>query len=172
MIDPWPKTWLKRALAAVWLFELRLRRAFARRREPARWAISGTCACCGGCCVEPSIRVGRLTWFLPTLRALFLWWQQRVNGMELLRTERQLKIFVFSCSHYDRATKRCDSYDSRPGMCRDYPRLMEEHAWPQLLENCSYGVRALGQEGLRASIDATDLPEEKKAELRRKLRLE
>jgi len=172
VIDTWPKTWLKRSLAAVWLFELRLWRFFGRRRERPRWSITGSCSCCGGCCEEPSIHVGRLTWFLPSLRALFLAWQKHVNGLELLRAERQPRIFVFRCTHFDPATRRCDSYASRPGMCRDYPVLMEEHAWPQLLDACSYRVHALGQEKLAASIDATDLPEEKKAELRRKLRLE
>jgi hypothetical protein len=170
--DSWPQSLLKRALAAIWLFELRLWRRLARRRQPRRWSITGNCGSCGACCEEPSIHVGRLTWFLPTLRALFLAWQRRVNGLELLRADRETHIFVFRCTHFDPATRRCDSYAARPGMCRDYPVLMEEHAWPQLLDGCSFRVRALGQEKLRASIDATDLPEEKKAELRRRLRLD
>lgn len=172
MIDPWPKSLLKRALAAAWLFELRLWRRLHRRRAPARWAITGACGSCGQCCVEPSIHVGALTWFVPSLRALFLAWQRRINGLELLQADRPTRTFVFRCTHYDPATRRCDSYASRPGMCRDYPLLMEEHAWPELLDGCTHRVVALRGEGLRASIDATDLPEEKKAELRRKLRLE
>ena len=162
----------KRVLAAIWLFELWFRRRWARRKEPARWTITGSCCACGACCEEPCVHVGKFTWFLPTLRTLFLAWQKHVNGWELLRTDRQLKIFVFRCTHFDPATRRCDSYRSRPGMCRDYPVLMEDHAWPQLLDGCAFQVRAVGQGKLRQSIDATDLPEEKNAELRRRLRLE
>lgn len=163
---------LKRALAALWLLELRARRALARRRDPRRWAITGACSSCGACCEEPSIHVGTLTWYVPLLRALFVAWQRLVNGLVYVRADRQAHVFVFRCTHFDPATRRCDSYASRPGMCRDYPALMEDHAWPQLLDGCSFKVAALGQERLRASIDATDLPEEKKAELRRRLRLE
>jgi Fe-S-cluster containining protein len=59
---------------------------------------------------------------VPSLRRVFLWWQRVVNGFELKATHARERTFVFTCTHFDEATRLCDSYGSRPGLCRDYPR--------------------------------------------------
>jgi Fe-S-cluster containining protein len=167
MIDGIAKSLLKRLVAWLWRVEL----AVGRRLAPRRWELSGSCNGCGACCVEPSICVGVLTWRLPTLRRLFLFWQRHVNGFELLRVERETRTFVFRCAHYQADTRRCDSYRRRPAMCRDYPRVHLDSAWPDLFDGCGYSVRSLNA-GLREQIDATGLSAESKAELKKKLRLD
>jgi hypothetical protein len=87
---------------------------------------------CGTCCEAPAIRVGRATWYLPTLRRLFLWWHETVNGFALQSTNRTERTFVFACAHFDWDARRCDSYESRPGMCRDYPRALLDQSAPVL----------------------------------------
>ncbi len=39
-----------------------------------------------------------------------------------LRAERGGYESILSCNHFDRENRRCDSYTTRPGWCRDYPR--------------------------------------------------
>ena len=79
-----------------------------------------------------------LTWYFPTARRLFLWWQRRVNQFELTETKVADRVFVFRCDHFDRESRRCDSYQSRPGMCRDYPRVLLDQADPQFFRECGY----------------------------------
>jgi uncharacterized protein len=163
---------LKRLIVALWRVEFWLRRGWARLRGRRRWQLVGSCRQCGRCCVEPSIAGGLLTWFLPPVRSFFLAWQARINGFVLHACDEETRSFSFTCTHYDPATKRCDSYGSRPAMCRDYPRLLLEQPWPVLFDECGFRVRLLRSEGLRAQIDATSLSDAAKAELRRKMRLE
>jgi Fe-S-cluster containining protein len=163
---------LKQALAALWLFELWLRRKVRALGRARHWELSGSCNSCGECCRESSIQVSFVTFRFPLARRLFLFWQRLANGFELVSSEPATRTFVFRCTHFDAQTCRCDIYASRPGMCRDYPRLLLEQGWPELFEKCGYKIRARNAEKMRASIDATSLPEEKKAELRKKLRLE
>jgi len=106
---------LRRLVAALWRVDL----AIAHRLRRPRWELTGACAGCGACCVQPSIQVGVLTWWLPLLRRLFLAWQRHVNGLTLQSTERATRTIVFRCPHYDPATRRCDSHASRPAMCRE-----------------------------------------------------
>jgi hypothetical protein len=122
--------------------------------------------------VEPTIYASPIIWHLHIARWLFLWWQRRVNGFDLLREEASSHDLIFRCTHYDPASLRCDSYASRPSMCRDYPRVLLDQPWPELFETCGYRVRARRPERLRAGIEATSLSPEAKAELRRKLRLD
>jgi Fe-S-cluster containining protein len=112
-----------------------------------------------------------MTWYLPIVRRLLLSWQRRVNGFELRGQDTSSHDLVFRCTHYDPVGKRCDSYASRPGMCRDYPHFLLGQPWPELFETCGYRVHVRKPEGLRASIEATSLSPEAKAELCRKLRL-
>ena len=118
------------------------------------------------------IRVGRLLWFFPTPQRLFLAWQARVNGFRLRERDRAGRAFVFTCAHFDPATRRCDSYDSRPFLCRDYPRALLDQPWPELFEGCGFRPVARDAARQRAALEAGGLPPEKLAELRRRMRLE
>ena len=129
-----------------------LRRAWSRRRGTARYRLGGACAACARCCEAPSIQVGRLLWHLPTPRAAFLAWQRHVNGFECVGRERATRSFVFRCTHFDRVSRRCDSYDTRPFLCRDYPRLQLEAAVPDLFEECGHRPLAVDAEGLRREL--------------------
>lgn len=167
-----PATALLKLLARLcWSAELGVRRALGRLREKPRWKLEGSCNGCGRCCEEPTLAVPALFWKLPLTKALVLWWQRRVNGFELLGEDREGNALSFRCSHCDPRSGSCDSYRSRPGICRDYPRVLLDQAWPELFPGCGFHLRALGAEGLRLGIEQSGLPEEKKAELRRKLRL-
>lgn len=122
-------------------------------RAPPRHQLTGSCEGCGRCCEAPSISVGRLIAGMPWLRRGFLWWQAHINGFELTRFERAHRVFVFTCTHYDAVTRACDSYDSRPGICRDYPVSLLDQDAPQLFEECSYTLSLVGAHGLAKAID-------------------
>jgi hypothetical protein len=160
--------------AARWHYgaNLRLHRALLRARGERPWTLAGECRRCAACCEAPAIAVGRMAWSMPILRRLFLAWQRRVNGFELVATEPRARLFVFRCSHFDTAARSCDSYDSRPGMCRDYPRLLLWQANPQLLPRCGYRAAAPNAAGLRASLEPLPLTPEQREKLRQGLRLD
>ena len=115
---------------------------------------------------------GRLVWSVPSARRLFLAWHRRVNGFELASTDSRARAFVFRCTHFDRGTRSCDSYDSRPAMCRDYPRLLMWQADPDLLPGCGYRPIAPNAASLRASLERLDLSPGQRERLRRGLRLD
>jgi len=171
MRDAVARSLLKRLVALLWRVDLQLRPGIARLFRKPRWELAGACNSCGACCVEPSIHVGFFTWRLPTLRRLFVAWQRRVNGFELAALDRRSRTLVFRCTHYDPARHRCDSYASRPAMCRDYPRALLQDAWPEFFEGCGHRARSTNL-GLRAQIDGTALSEDEKAALKKKLRLD
>src|SRR5262249_41512630 len=115
---------LKRVARLHFDLNLAVVRAYGRLRRRPSFVLGGDCKRCAACCEAPAIRVGFFTFYLPTLRRLFLWWQRRVNGFELVHRDPATRVFTFRCTHFDRTTRACDSYGSRPGMCRDYPRLL------------------------------------------------
>ena len=153
-----------RANLAVW-------RAWRRLRGDRPYRLGGSCHLCAQCCEAPAIRVGRLVWFLPTQRRLFLWWQRAVNGFELVSTERASRVFVFRCTHFDTVTRRCDSYSSRPGMCRDYPGAILDQAHPEMFAGCGYYPIAPNAEGLSLALRRLPLSAEQSEKLRRGLHL-
>ena len=112
-----------------------------------------------------------MLWSLPWTQQVFLAWQKHVNGFELVRRERETRALVFRCTHFDRATRTCDSYDSRPGMCRDYPRLLLWQPHPELLPGCGYRAVAPNAAGLKRSLDELDLTPEQRKKLDKGLRL-
>ena len=146
-------------------------RVLRRARGEQPWRLQGSCRRSGACCEAPAIAVGRLVWSLPSARRLFLGWQRRVNGFELASVDARAHVFVFRCSHFDPATRSCDSYDSRPGMCRDYPRLLLWQPNPETLPPCGYRATPPNAAGLRLSIDRQELTPAQREKLRRGLRL-
>jgi uncharacterized protein len=166
---------LRRTLkrVALWHFEINLglHRALLRLRGERPFLLSGSCRRCASCCEAPAIAVGRAFWFLPAARTLFLAWQRHVNGFELVERQRRGRVFVFRCTHFDRENRSCDSYLSRPGMCRDYPRLILWQGHPEFLPSCGYGARAPNTTGLKAELARLDLSAEQRERLTRGLDL-
>ncbi len=145
-----------------------LARAFGRR--PYR--LAGDCRACGACCESPSIRVGWLTWYFPLWRRLFLAWHAGINGFVLRQADRAERTFVFRCTHFDPVGRRCDSYASRPGMCRDYPRVQLWAEPPQMLPGCGYRPVARGGKRMLDVLTQQPLTDAQREELKRRLFLE
>ncbi len=162
----------KALVRGVMALELGVRRAVSRVRGRPRWALGGTCGGCARCCEAPTLRTGLLVARLPTLRRLFLAWQRHINGWESVAVDRPRRLFTFRCTHFDPATRRCDSYDSRPTACRDYPRALLAQPWPELFEGCGFRVVDADREARLAKLRESGLSPEALAETARRLRLE
>jgi hypothetical protein len=160
--------------AALVCFGVSLRMSrWQRRGEGATpYDLGGSCQGCGTCCEAPAIRVGRATWYLPTLRRLFLWWHETVNGFVLQSTNNIERTFVFACGHFDWQGRRCDSYESRPGMCRDYPRALLDQPSPALFPSCGYRAVATNRGELVRILEGRNLGAERLAKLKKGLYLE
>jgi uncharacterized protein len=162
---------VKRVAFLAFRADLALHRALRRARGERPWTLGGACRRSGACCEAPAIAVGRLTWSLPRVRRLFLAWQRRVNGFELVSADARARVFVFRCAHYDRETRSCDSYDSRPGACRDYPRSLMWQPDPEMLPPCGHRASPPNAPGLGTSIERLDITAAQREKLRRGLRL-
>jgi Fe-S-cluster containining protein len=172
MRDPAPLRAFKRVVRLFVALDLALFRQVEKARGRLRFDLAGDCARCAACCEAPPIQVGWITWYLPTLRRLFIAWQRRVNGFELRAIDAQQRVLTFECTHFDRATRRCDSYDSRPTMCRDYPRLLLHHPHPEMLAGCGYRPRARDARRYLDVLDQQAMTEEQRARLKKDLFLE
>lgn len=171
MRDGWVRRSVKAIARRMYELQITTARALGRLRGGPRFRLEGTCEGCGQCCKSPSLRVDPLTYHLRIIRTPMLAWQRTVNGFEFKHREREGRLLVFRCTHYDPETKRCDSYDSRPGICRDYPALLLSQPWPELFEECTHRLVSIGDRGLREQLQNVDLPDEAREELERKLRL-
>ena len=76
-----------------------------------------------------------------------------VNGFVLVAHEPRQRVLLFRCTHFEPVTRACDSYASRPGMCRDYPRLMLWQPGPEFLPGCGYRAIAPNAQGLRLALE-------------------
>lgn len=164
---------LKRVALAHFCLNVGVTRRFRRWRhgEPP-YTLGGTCGGCAACCEAPAIRASAPVWYLRTLRRAFLWWQERVNGFVLVRASAAERVFVFRCTHFDPASRRCDSYATRPGMCRDYPRGLLDQPRPELFPGCGYRPVARGREQWLAALQARGVPEGQIDKLKKGLFLE
>jgi len=115
------------------------------------------------------ITVHPVSFHLKSLRLPFLWWHRQVNGFELIDVDRPSHTFMFRCTHYDSETRHCDSYDSRPGMCRDFPRLQLYSAAPGFLPECGYRAVAGDAELIRECLRGLHLPPDKLAAVEKQL---
>lgn len=163
---------LKRAALAAFHLDLAFERGRRRTRESLAFELGGDCRKCARCCDAPAISVFWPVRRFRTLRGLFLAWQKHVNRFHLVREDKQLKAFVFRCDHFDRKTRRCDSYETRPGMCRDYPRRLLYQPEPVMLDGCGYRPIAIGASRMAASLKKYNLTEEQMAKLKKGLFLE
>jgi uncharacterized protein len=159
---------------ALLCFETSLRLSlWQRRQEGAKpYELGGSCQGCGTCCEAPAIRVGWATWYLPSLRLIFLWWHERVNRFHLQSTSYAERTFVFTCDHFDLHSRRCDSYESRPGMCRDYPRALLHQPTPVLFPSCGYKALAANRRDLVQILEGQNLGAERLSSLKRDLYLD
>lgn len=168
--------WLRRAVKrlALWSFDLNILvyRGLARIRGRERFVLGGDCGRCAQCCEAPAIAVGRLVWFLPSARSVFLRWQRLVNGFELVSRDVSAHLFVFRCSHFDAQAGACDSYDSRPGMCRDYPRNLMAQSGPEFLPGCGYRAVDVRGDAMLRALQAARVTPLQVRKLRRGLHLD
>ena len=166
---------VRRTVKAVarwaWQVDLAAHRAWRRFRGERPYRLGGSCASCARCCEQPGIAVGRFTWHVPALRAVFVAWQRHVNGFLLVGRRRQGRVLLFQCTHFDPAMRRCDSYASRPGMCRDYPRLLLWQASPEMLPGCGYRPIAPNAARFLRVLDGHELSPTQRERLERDLHL-
>lgn len=162
---------IKRFARIRYAIDLGLTRKVRARREPPRYRLTGSCNACGRCCERPTIQVSPWTLRFPALRALLLAWHRWVNGFELVGEDRARGLVAFRCTHYDAVTKQCDSYETRPGMCRDYPRPLLDAAVPDFFAECGYAAIDTQAAMLREALDKVQLDQGRRDELYRKLKI-
>ncbi|MEO8362093.1 MAG: YkgJ family cysteine cluster protein [Vicinamibacteria bacterium] len=168
MRDNLPRRILKRIALAF--FELDL--SFERKKEKAVYDLGGSCQSCARCCEAPAIIVFWPVRRFRSVRAIYLSWQKHVNRFHFVRDDRDTHAFVFRCEHFDRRTRRCDSYETRPGICRDYPRGLMYQPNPEMLDGCGYRPIALGASKMMNALKKQNLSEEQMEKLRKGLFLE
>ena len=169
MKDGFFRRTIKRISRWNYMLNLGAYRRWRRFRGDQFYMLAGDCRKCAKCCEEPSIAVGRVLWYLPIIRSWFIWWQRVVNGFVLKRKVREGFVFVFDCTHFDRETRLCDSCDSRPAMCRDYPRLLLQDSDPDFFPECGFRPRHPRAQEMLDELKSQGLSEEKRKELARKL---
>ena len=163
---------VKKLALGVYNVRLALHRIPKRARGDIPYDLGGACVLCAKCCEEPGIQVGLLTWYFPLFQRAFLVWHRHVNGFEMATKSRTDRAFLFRCTHFDSKTRRCDSYHSRPGMCRDYPRALLEQANPELFEGCGFKPVARDRAGLLRALEEQPLSDAQRARLKKDLYLE
>jgi uncharacterized protein len=163
---------VKRVARGLFDLDLAVEHVVRRWRGERPYRLGGECGRCARCCEAPAIHVSRPLWHFGPLRRSFLWWQERVNQFHLVEARPGSRTFVFRCAHFDPEARACDSYDSRPGICRDYPRLQLWQANPEFLPGCGYRAVAPNAASLRAALAAQPLTTTQRERLRRGLRLE
>lgn len=168
MKDGLTRRFIKRIALLRYAVDLGITR---RLRGPSHFDLRGACQGCGRCCETPSIPVRPLFFRLRITRWCILTWHHVVNGFEYLDEDRKSHVFVFRCTHFDPTTRRCDSYESRPGLCRDYPRNLLYSSDPDLFSECGFYAVHRNADRFRDALDRLDLPPEKLAELQDKLHL-
>jgi Fe-S-cluster containining protein len=163
---------LKRIALAHFYLSAGLSRWLLKLKDEPRFTLGGTCGGCAACCEAPAIRASLPVWYLRSFRRAFLFWQERVNGFQLVRTVPRDRLFVFRCSHFDPVRRRCDSYATRPGMCRDYPRGLLYQPAPELFAGCGYRAVARGRERWVQDLESRGLSPEQMRRLKKGLYLE
>jgi Fe-S-cluster containining protein len=163
---------IKAAALGLFYVDLGVSRGLAWLRGDRPHRLAGQCRGSAECCEEPGIAVSRAVWHVPSLRRLYVWWQETVNGFVLSGELRQGRVLLFRCTHFDWESRRCDSYESRPGMCRDYPRVLLSQPAPRMLPGCGYRPLARNAERLARALEARKLDPQTLARLKRELYLE
>ncbi|MCJ8329155.1 MAG: YkgJ family cysteine cluster protein [Lentisphaeria bacterium] len=147
--------------------DLTISRFFQGKPE---FVLKGECNGCGACCKNPTIQVFPPLFYFKSIRWCMIKWHKHINGFEYIDANRKEKYLIFTCSHLDSETMQCDSYSSRPGICRDYPYKLLYSPTPEFLEECSYYAEYENAESLNEALDELDLPEDKIQEIKEKLK--
>jgi hypothetical protein len=168
-----PGRYLLKRVALVLFYTNRLpQRLWERWRGRSTYGLAGTCQRCALCCERPTLRLNALFWHVRWLRQALLAWQAHVNRFHLVETQRAARLLVFRCAHFDERTRRCDSYASRPGMCRDYPRGLLQQALPEFLPGCGYRPVLRRAASMRRALERQGLSPEQRERLTRELLLD
>jgi uncharacterized protein len=151
--------------------DLAITRMILKWQHEPRYNLKGSCNGCGQCCETPMVQVFPLLYRLRDIRGLLLAWNRLVNGFKFLKYDRKNRVLVFECTHLNIATRRCDCYSSRPGMCRDYPRNLTYSVNPSFLPGCGHYAVAKNADSFRKTLETLPLPKDKLETLMTKLHL-
>ena len=154
------KSAIKLAARSRYMADLKVTRWIKSFSGEPYFRLTGTCNRCGQCCQTPVIPVYPLLFYLPIFKQMVVAWHRVVNGFVLIKEERQEGLLVFECTHWDNASKQCDSYASRPGMCRDYPGNLVYAADPDLFDTCGYRVVLKNADRMARALEEADLSPE------------
>ena len=167
--------YIRQTIKAVARMRYTIDVALTRRIKAARgeqfFNLAGRCRCCGKCCETPVIPVYPLLYFFKSVRWALKTWHRVINGFELVQEDRRGKCLIFRCTHLDPITHRCDSYASRPGLCRDYPHNQLDFANPEFLEGCGFSAELKNSAKMAASLENLDLPQNTLQTLKQRLHL-
>jgi len=163
---------IKAVARAAFSLNLWADRGWRRARGAKPFVLGGGCERCARCCEAPAIRVHSVVLLAPLLRRSFLWWHERVNGFVLAETRPRDRTFVFRCTHFDAAARSCDTYASRPGMCRDYPRSQLFQPQPAMLAGCGYRPVARNAARILRVLQDQTLSDAQRERLARELHLQ
>lgn len=163
---------IKNTLRHYYLFTLWLYRQNQKRKGRPKYILTGKCEGCGKCCENPAIKVGFFVAHFKSFRAIYVWWQKKINGFVYQRENAETQVLYFICTHWDPQTRLCDSYDSRPGMCRDYPRNLLYSSIPDFFKECGYKPIDKNAEKFKLALDKIPIDDEKKKKIKDKLFLE
>ena len=141
--------------------DLRITRLVLKAKGEPLYHLRGSCNKCGACCKSPMVPIFPPFFYLKPIRWIILTWHRLVNGFEYIDENPKSQMFIFRCTHWNSETKMCDSYDSRPGMCRDYPCNLVYSTNPIFLKECSYYAVDKNAERMKAALEDLNLPPEK-----------
>ncbi len=163
------RRFIKAIARALYMSELTLRRRWLRARRQDHYRLAGACQRCAKCCETLRLSAPALVYRVRALRSLLVAWQWHVNRFALLSCDDEAETLSFRCAHFDRATRTCDSYASRPAMCRDYPRFLLDQAWPELFDECGYRAVSRNADALARALDAAELAPDVREKLKKRL---
>ena len=163
---------LKTIARMKFLVDVKLTRCIKRLRGEERYRLAGRCCRCGACCETPMIQCHPLLFHSHWMRRALIAWHRHVNGFVYIGEDRPGHTLVFRCTHFDAATRGCDSYETRPGMCRDYPRNLLTCSEPDLLPSCGYKAVDRRAKHMREALAQLDVGPELRRELERRLHLD
>lgn len=152
--------------------DLKITRRILKFRGIPQFVLAGHCIACGQCCQTPSIHTPFLSHYFKSFRWLTLLWHHQINGFIFLSENRPHRILTFNCSHFNPSTQHCDSYESRPGLCRDYPHNLLFSVHPEFFPNCGFRPVDQHAQHFKELLDAHKIPQDIQDVLRSKLHLD